>query len=133
MTQEFSLAIIAITLAILCGGILFAVLQFILVARRIETILDHVDREIVPVIRQVEHVTHDLNEVIKNSNLKISRLDTSLKLLEDVSGDVSNFRSDVLSKANKSAILGVIAAILGMLKGRDLVNLFSKKRRNDRN
>lgn len=121
------MTLIVVTVMILAIGLVYAMIQFANTARRIETFIDHLDRELLPVIRQAEHLTRDLDEVVRNANKQMNRVENSLELLENVATDVASFKNDVLSKTNKATILGALAAFAGMIKGRDLVNRFTKR------
>ncbi len=126
---EFAIALCSLAFVALCIGLIYAFNQFAQTARKVESFLDHLDREIMPVVRQVEFLTRDLDDLVKNSNRQVSRLETSLALLEDVAGEVSTLKNNVMNQANKSAVLGFVAALLGLFKGREMFDKFKSKHR----
>ncbi|OQY26193.1 MAG: hypothetical protein B6244_14230 [Candidatus Cloacimonetes bacterium 4572_55] len=128
MTTEFLVALGVVTLIFLLAGALYGFYQVLQTVRRIETFIDHLDRDISPVIRQIEHLTRDLNHTVKNVNRQISHVETSLELLEETAEDISIFKNEMLSKVNKSSIVGLAAAAFGMMKGKGMIDKFMENR-----
>ena len=130
MTIEFSLAFIAIVLLVMCFGLLFMMAQMMRAVRQIEYFVNHLDREVLPALRQIEHVIHNVDETVKIANRQILRVEPSLELIEEVAHDVSDFKDEYLTKANKTAVAGFVAAVVGVVKGKEIYDKYIKTRRS---
>ena len=124
MTIEFSVSLIAILMLFMTVSIIYAITQFVRTTQKTETFIDHLEREIIPTLRQFDHLSRDLQELIRNADRQVTRLESSIELIEEVSQSASRLNREFLQKANKSSILGFAAAIIGMIKGKDFLDKY---------
>lgn len=121
MSLEFFAGMITVLILVLAVGFMYGLLQFIRLAGKMEKMMDSVDRELSPILRETDLLIRDLRTTVSTANKQMDRLESSLILLDDVSLTAHKFKKEVLNKANKSSIAGFIAAVIGMWKGKDMV------------
>jgi uncharacterized protein YoxC len=105
-------AVVVICVAVVSVVLIVTLLTLRRTALRAESVMQQVERDLRPMVGQLESLTAEVTELSRNANLEMKRVGVVVGRVDDISGRVSSLLAGLFAMTR----YGQYAALIGGLK-----------------